>query len=160
MARKTVKFRRIVERKTDYKARLALLKGGFPRFVVRKTNKYIIIEVVESREAKDFAICYANSKELKKYGWNISFKNIPASYLTGFLAGVKAKKSGVIKAVADLGLQRSTRGSKLYAAVKGAIDAGLEISCSKDIMPGQERIEGKHLKQKIDVNKIKEKISQ
>ena len=33
--------RRRLQGKTDYKARLAMLKSGKPRLVVRKTNHYI-----------------------------------------------------------------------------------------------------------------------
>jgi len=74
-----IKFKRRRTKKTDYKARLALLKSGFPRLVVRKTNRYVIAQIVRSKEAQDAIVCSANSKELLKYGWPFSLKSIPAS---------------------------------------------------------------------------------
>ena len=46
-------------------------------------------------------------------------------------------------AILDLGIIRPTKGAKVFAAVKGAQDAGLEIPCNSDIIPGLERIEGR-----------------
>lgn len=159
---KKVKFRRRRSGKTDYKARLALLKSGLPRFVARKTNRYIITQVIKSKEAQDAVVCCANSKELLKYGWPFSLKNIPAAYLTGFLLGIKAKKCKIKNVIFDIGLQRSTKGSRIYAALKGAIDAGLSAKYSEDIMPSEERLKGKHLKnaEKIEEekNKVKERM--
>lgn len=155
-----LKLRRRFENKTDYKARLALLKSGLPRIVVRKTNKYVITQIIGSKEAQDFVICSVNSKELKKYGWNLSLKNIPASYLTGFLLGTIAKKNKVEKAILDLGLQRSTKGSKIYAVLKGCIDAGIDVTCSKDILPSEDRIKGKHLTKNSGVEELENKIKE
>ncbi len=158
MARLTIKFRRRNEKKTDYVARLAMLKSGKPRLVVRKSNKYITAEIVNSKNAQDSVVCYASSKELQKYGWKSSFKNIPASYLTGVLIGVKAKRSKVGNATLDTGIEISTKGSRIYAVLKGALDAGLDIKHSRDILPSEERIKGGHLKNKVDISQIKEKI--
>ena len=41
-----VKFRRRRELKTDYRKRLAMLKGNKPRLVVRKSNNAMTVEVV------------------------------------------------------------------------------------------------------------------
>jgi len=38
--------RRRIASKTDYKARLSLLKSEKPRLVVRKTNRYIIAPII------------------------------------------------------------------------------------------------------------------
>ena len=166
MVKKSFKrmFKRRKKAKTDYKARLALLKSDKPRIVIRKTNKYIIAQVVESKEAQDFTICYVNSKELSKFGWNLSYKNLPAAYLTGFLIAQKAKKKGIKKLILDSGLYRSTHGSKIYATVKGVFDGGIEIKYDSKIMPKEERILGKYCKnpEKINeiFNEIKEKIKQ
>jgi len=59
------------------------------------------------------------------------------------LAAQKAKKKGVEKVIVDLGLQ--PRGSRLYAAVKGAKDNGLEVPASDDIFPAADRLSGKHI---------------
>jgi len=155
---KKVDFRRRREGKTNYSRRMKLLKSGKPRLVIRKTNKYIIAQIVKSKEAQDFVIAYANSKELAKFGWQHGFKNVPAAYLTGFLLARKAKGK-ITDAILDIGLQRSTKGSRIYAAVKGAIDAGLQIKCSEK-MWNEERIRGKHLKKNVekDIEEVKKKI--
>jgi len=159
---KKVKFRRRRAGKTNYKARLSLLKSGLPRLVARKSNRYITAQIVKSKEAQDFVVCCANSKELLKYGWPFSLKSIPAAYLTGFLLGTRAKKNKIKNVVLDIGLQRSTKGNRAYAVLKGAIDAGILAKYSEDVMPSKERLSGKHLKnaEKIEEekNKVKEKI--
>ncbi len=157
-----VKFRRRRVEKTDYKARLALLKSGLPRLAVRKTNRYVIAQIVKSKEAQDAVVCCANSKELLNYGWSFSLKSIPAAYLTGFLLGTRAKKNKIKDVILDIGLQRSTKGSRIYAVLKGVIDAGLLAKYSEDVMPSKERLSGKHLKNaeriEEEKNKVKEKM--
>ena len=155
-------FRRRSAGKTDYKARLALLKSNKPRLVIRKTNHYMVAQIIKSKEAQDAVICSANSKDLLKYGWPFSLHSIPAAYLTGFLLSTKAK-SKIKEAVLDIGLQRSTKGSRIYATLKGFIDGGISINYNADILPTEERIKGKHIKDEADKiaqeqNKIKEKI--
>ncbi len=140
-----VRERRKREGKTGYKSRLNLLKGKIPRAVVRKTNKYIIAQIVESKEARDFTKVYVVSKTLQKYGWHFSFKNLPASYLTGLLLGKKALKAKIKKAILDIGLFDSTKGSKIYALVKGLKDSGIEINCDEKMIPSNDRISGKHI---------------
>ncbi|MEM4152941.1 MAG: 50S ribosomal protein L18 [Candidatus Pacearchaeota archaeon] len=159
-----IPLKRRLECKTDYKRRLKLLKSEKPRLVIRKTNKYIIVQVVKSIESKDFTIIYVNSKELSKFNWNYGFKNLPAAYLTGYLVAKKALKENIREVVVDIGLQRSTKGSRIYAAVKGAIDGGLKINCSEKMFD-ESRFKGEHLKIKfkdIDkkVDEIKEEINQ
>ena len=83
----SVKFRRRRENKTNYKKRLNLIKSKEIRLVLRPTNKYVIAQLVEFHQDGDKIIVSANSKDLKKYGWNISCSNTPAAYLTGFLCG-------------------------------------------------------------------------
>ncbi|HDM91876.1 MAG TPA: 50S ribosomal protein L18 [Candidatus Korarchaeota archaeon] len=140
-----VKFRRRREGKTDYRKRLALLKSGLPRLVVRRTNRHIIVQVMEYVPNGDRVLAYAFSKELRKFGWEYSLKSTPAAYLTGYLAALRAKKAGVERAVLDLGRQASTPGSKLYAALKGALDAGLEVPHGEEILPNESRIRGEHI---------------
>lgn len=159
---KKVAFKRRREYKTNYHLRIKLLKAEKPRLVIRKTNKYIIAQIVKSDEAQDSTIVYVNSKELSKYNWNYGFKNLPAAYLSGFLVAKKAEKRKIKEVIIDIGLQRSTKGSRIYAVVKGAIDGGLKINCPEEMF-NEERIKGSHLKEKIkDINKkieeIKEKI--
>lgn len=130
--------RRRRERKTDYKARFNLLKSGKPRLVVRKTNRYILVQIVESEIAQDKVIAKASSVDLLSKGWpkekQGSLKSLPAAYLTGFLL-VKSLKTKVGEVVLDIGLQRNIHGSRLYAALKGAVDAGLKISHNPEALP-------------------------
>ena len=144
-ARYKVKFRRRREGKTDYRKRLALLKSGKIRMVVRRSNRFITVQFVRSKLEGDEIIAYAYSKELEKLGWPFSCKNVPAAYLTGYMAALRAKRAGIKEAILDIGRYPSTKGSRLYAALKGALDAGLSIPHSDEILPEQKRIEGKHI---------------
>ena len=143
--RYTVKYRRKREGKTDYKKRLELLKGKKDRLAIRKTNKQIILQIIRYHEDGDKVLITVHSKELEKKGWKHSNKNTPAAYLAGALLAQKAKEHNIKKAILDLGLQSPLKGSKLYAALKGAIDAGLEIPASKEIFPAEQRIKGEHI---------------
>jgi large subunit ribosomal protein L18 len=136
-----------------------LLKAKTPRLVVRKSNRYIIAHIVESKEAQDKTLCYVNSKELSKEGWTFSFKNVPAAYLTGIIIAKKAKEKGIKKVILDISRYTSTKASKLYAVVEGAIDGGLEINCKKEILPSKERIYGEHTKNADKIKKIVEKLA-
>lgn len=127
---------------TNYRKRLRLVKSGLPRLVIRKTNRYIIAQVIKSRLGGDETLLTVTSKKLAKYGWMAGFKNTPAAYLTGLLAGLFAKKKGVEKAVVDIGLHTATRGSKIFAALKGFIDAGVEVPTGEEVFPDEERIRG------------------
>jgi large subunit ribosomal protein L18 len=152
MAKRTIKKRRL-ENKTDYKLRMNLLKSGTPRIVVRKTNKYFIVQAVESNEAQDKVMMGVTSKDLIEKGWSAknagSLKSIPAGYLTGLLLAKKLKKG---KYIMDLGMARTISGSRIFAVVKGLIDGGLDISANEKAFPSEERLNGEHLKD--DVSKM------
>jgi large subunit ribosomal protein L18 len=142
-ARYRVAYRRRREQKTDYQARRIMATSENPRFVVRTSNKGIVVQVIKSEIIGDMVLTESASNELiSKYGWQASGKSIPAGYLLGFIAGHKAVKEGIETAYLDLGLKRPTKGSKIFAVVKGAIDAGLNVPCDSDIIPSPERING------------------
>jgi large subunit ribosomal protein L18 len=157
-------FRRRREGKTDYKQRLALLKSEKPRLVVRKSLKYITAQIIEFDKKGDRTIISATSKELKKLDWKFATDNTPAAYLTGLLIGKRAKEKGIEEAILDMGLQTNVKGSRVYALVKGAIDAGLKIPVSNEVFPSEDRIKGEHianyLKRFSDLPKEFEKIKQ
>jgi len=155
-------FRRRREKKTDYKLRMKLLKSGKKRIVIRKTNRYIIIQAVESNEARDKILTGVSSRELVKEGWDKSgsLKSIPAAYLTGLLAAKRIKEKKIREEfILDIGMIINKKGGRMYAAAKGLIDGGIKINVSKDVFPSEERIRGEHLKADIKINKIMEKIS-
>lgn len=137
-----VPYRRRREAKTDYRVRRIMAKSGKTRFVVRSSNKNITIQLVTSKIAGDVVHAQANSSELDKHGWLGGRKNTSAAYLLGLLAGRKALSNGIEAAILDLGLIRPSKGAKVFAAVKGAWDAGLEIPCDSDIIPKPGRIKG------------------
>src|SRR6266568_3178304 len=57
----------------------------------------------------------------------------------------RALAKGVKEAVLDIGLKSSTKGSKLFAVLKGLSDAGLEVPHSDGPLPGKDRIGGVHI---------------
>jgi large subunit ribosomal protein L18 len=151
------RFNRRTRQQTDYHLRLRLLKSNLTRIVVRRSNKNILVQFVEYSENGDKIITSAKSNDLKKLGFTLNTGNIVSAYLTGYLAGKKALKSDAGKdCIVDLGLQNSLYGTRLFAAVKGAMDAGVNIRVSDVVFPPQERLEGKHLSTK-DADKIIDK---
>ncbi|MBU3905338.1 MAG: 50S ribosomal protein L18 [Nanoarchaeota archaeon] len=155
-----IQHKRRRERKTNLRKRLNLVKSGKTRMVVRKTLSSTKIQFVNYSNEGDKTVASAISQELKKLGWTHSLKCLPAAYLTGLLAGKKAKEKGVTNAILDLGLQTSTKGSRIYAALKGVVDSGVNIPHSEEILPSQERLSGKHIDEKVvkSFEEIKAKI--
>src|SRR5438046_9281726 len=87
----------------------------------------------------------ASSRELAKLGWKGGAGNLPAAYLTGVLAARRAVDRGVKEAVLDIGLRGPTKGSKVFAALKGLADSGLIVPHSDGPLPPLERINGSHI---------------
>jgi large subunit ribosomal protein L18 len=143
--RYSVPFRRRREGKTDYKLRRGLIRSGLPRAVVRVTNQYVYVQIVEAGATGDFVRASAASRELGKAGWKGGNGNIPSAYLTGILAGRRALARGVKEAILDIGLRPSTKGSKVYAALKGLAESGLKVPYSPENIPVDDRIGGKHV---------------
>jgi large subunit ribosomal protein L18 len=156
-----IQKRRRRENKTNYLKRRKMLQSKKPRIVFRKTNKYIIGQYILSENAQDKIELSANSRELIKYGWpkeNLgSLKSIPAAYLTGFLLGTKAK--GKQAGIFDCGMYSKVYKNKIFAFLKGLIDSGIEMQSKKEIFPEKEIIEGNKLKNKVNIQEIKQKIS-
>jgi large subunit ribosomal protein L18 len=138
-------YRRIRERRTDYRLRMALLKSGKPIFNVRRSNRYVYVSIVVPEIGGDKTIVGVSSKILyKKYNW-VGLKNTPAAYLTGLLAGKKAIDKGVKEAVVNLGYAWSRRASIPFAAAMGARDAGLDIPIGEEVLVDMSRIRGEHI---------------
>jgi large subunit ribosomal protein L18 len=69
---------------TDYRRRRKLILSGLPRFTVRFSNRYILIQLIEARLGGDYTIASFYSRELStRYGWKASCINTPAAYLSG-----------------------------------------------------------------------------
>ncbi|HJJ46790.1 MAG TPA: 50S ribosomal protein L18 [Methanocorpusculum sp.] len=137
-----VQFRRRREGKTDFYQRQRLIVSGRNRMVIRKTNRHIIIQLVSAQMEGDYTLVHVNSKELEKYGYKGYLGNTPAAYLAGMLFSVRAQKAGYTDAIADLGLQVASAGSRVFATVKGAVEAGLEIPVGENILPDDDRCNG------------------
>lgn len=124
------------------------------RFVVRISNTRVLCQIIYSKIAGDFVTCQAQSTELKRYGIKVGFANYAAAYATGLLLARrhltnlkladkyvgKAEPDGnlfIVEEIADaprpfyalldVGLARTTTGAKVFAALKGACDGGIEI---------------------------------
>lgn len=134
------------------------------RFVVRRTNSKIICQIVYSTIQGDRVLCQAISTELSKYGVTTGLKNYAAAYCTGLLLARRllkqvgldtafvGKKEATgdefhvaddfegerrpFKAVLDVGLYRTTVGARLFGALKGACDGGIDIPHSIKRFPG------------------------
>jgi len=157
---KLVKLRRKREGKTNYRKRLSLLKSGKLRLVVRTSLKHVLVQVVKYEDDGDRILVSANSSELRKYGWDNYLRNLPASYLTGLVCGIKAKKQGLNHFVLDVGLKRLFKGNVIYTAMKGVLDSGVEVAHGEEIFPSEERLKGQHISEKVvkDFETVKAKI--
>jgi large subunit ribosomal protein L18 len=142
-----VKFRRRREGKTDYGLRLSLLRSGKPRLAARISLNHVVAQVVGATPDGDITLASAHSKQLEKFGWRYGTSNLPAAYLVGLLCGYRALKANVKECVLDIGIHDPTPGSKVFAVLKGALDAGLQIPHDEGILPPEERISGKHISQ-------------
>ncbi len=138
----TVKYKR--KGKTSYKNRLKLLSSRKTRLVIRKSNTGITVQFVSFNPKGDYVIIGANSKELVKLGYKNNRGNIPSSYLTGLLAGKKAKSKNIKEAILDLGLQRKS--NRLYSALKGVLDAGVDVPHSEKVIPNKQMLQGENIK--------------
>jgi large subunit ribosomal protein L18 len=156
-----LQYRRKREGRTDYKKRLVLLKSGMPRLVIRASNKSMQAQIVEYSPDGDKVLATVHATDLKKHGWNGATGNLPAAYLTGVLLAHKLKKHTLgADLILDIGLQKHHKGGRLYAVAKGAIDGGLAVRVSEDVLPSQERLSGAHINEKIagQISTVKAKL--
>ena len=141
----TVPFRRKRQGRTYYKKRMKILMSNKYRFVARKSLKNLKASIVQFDPKGDRITVTVDSKSLEKIGWKGGNGNLSSAYLTGYIAGKKAQEKGIKEAVFDLGFNKSVKGSRLYAALAGAIDSGLKIPFDQEIIPPKERIAGEHI---------------
>lgn len=143
--RYNVKYRRRREGKTDYRQRLALLKSGQPRLVVRQTNRNVTVQFITYDPDGDRVVAQAEAQELEDLGWEGYTSNTPSAYLAGLLAAQRGREAGVDEAVLDLGLQKPSEGGVVFAALRGALDAGVEVPHGDGIFPSEDRLHGEHI---------------
>jgi len=133
------------------------------RMIVRFTNKDIICQVAYARIQGDVVMCAAYSHELPKYGVKVGLTNYAAAYCTGLLLARRLLtklnladiyegqtkvdgdmfnvedvdgKPGAFRCFLDVGLARTTTGARIFGALKGAADGGLDIPHSNKRFPG------------------------
>lgn len=136
-----------------------MLQSRRLRLVVRKTNQHTIVQFVGYEPDGDVVLASARTNQLEKLGWKHHTANVPAAYLAGFLAGKAAMSAGVKDAVVDIGLQKAHAGGRLFAAVKGAVDAGVKLPVDEAALPDEERIRGAHMEADVakSLDTIKDK---
>jgi len=140
-----VPFKRRRRNITNYAKRLALVKSGLPRMVVRASNKTIEVQFIRYEEKGDKIIVSVNSNELKKEGWNPK-RNTPTAYLTAYLCASKAKGEGITEFVLDIGMATPSKGAIVFAGLKGAVDAGLKTNFNEGKII-ENRIKGNHIEE-------------
>ncbi|XP_066138029.1 large ribosomal subunit protein uL18 [Euwallacea fornicatus] len=133
------------------------------RLIVRLSNKDITCQVAYSRIEGDKIVCAAYSHELPRYGVKVGLTNYAAAYCTGLLVARRLLKQlgldkfyegslevggneynaeavehgpGAFRCYLDVGLNRTSTGARVFAAMKGAVDGGLNIPHSTKRFPG------------------------
>jgi large subunit ribosomal protein L18 len=149
-------LRRLREEKTNYRKRGTMLMGKRDFITVNITNENTQVQILSPGMTGDKVIASAHSRYLLDKGWKGSRKSVPAAYLTGYLAGKKAMGKGAKDAILYTGTRRFTQ--RMSAALKGVIDAGLDVPADPETFPADERINGEHLTVKNEVSKIKSAI--
>lgn len=141
-----VPWRRRREGKTNYYKRLKLIASGKPRLVVRISLNYVTAQVIQAAPEGDIVLAAAHSRELyRTYGWRGGGKNTCAAYLTGMLVAYRALSKGIKEAVLDIGLREPVKGSRVFAALRGALEAGLKVPHSPEVLPSDDRVMCAHI---------------
>lgn len=148
------------------------------RLVVRFTNSRVICAIIKAYIDGDRVVAYADSTELKNYGVNFGLTNNFAAYATGFLCARRALAADGLdevyepktevgeyavtedvddehrayKVFLDIGLARASKGAKVFVAMKGASDAGLQIPHSETKFYGYDEEKG------LDSNELRNRI--
>ena len=147
-----LRYKRRRNGETDYRRRMRMLRGGSVRAVVRVSNTQTICQLVDYQSGGDEILVSIDGRTLvDKFKWpmDASRKSVPASYLTGFAMGKAALAAGHDEAVLDIGLAASSSGNRAFSALKGMVDAGLEIPHGEDVLPDDNRVSGAHIDESI-----------
>ncbi|MCL5101903.1 MAG: 50S ribosomal protein L18 [Candidatus Marsarchaeota archaeon] len=135
--------RRRAKSLTNYRKRIALLKGRMPRVVIRRSNRAVIAQIIKYEHSGDKVLASAASSELKAMGW-LPKSNMPTAYLTGALLAKKAKEKGLKGSmVLDIGLNKPIKGNVIFSAAKGFKDNGMDLL--SDVEVDEARISGSHI---------------
>ena len=133
-----------------------MLMGKRDFITVHITNENTLVQVLKPGMTGDTVVSSAHSRYLLGKGWKGSRKSVSAAYLTGYLAGKKALGKGAKDAILYTGTKRYTQ--RMAAALKGVIDAGVQVPANEETFPSDERINGEHLTVKNDISQMKSAI--
>ena len=149
--RQRLRFKRRRSGRTDYRRRLRMLRGGAPRAVVRVSNTQVTCQLVEFGMGGDSIVASVNGKTLVKHGWpaGAARKSVPACYIAGYALAKSAIAAGHDSAILDIGLASSSPGGRVFAALRGMVDAGLDVPHGADVLPDDDRINGTHIDDSI-----------
>ena len=150
--RQRLTYRRRRQGETDYRRRLRLLTSRKPRAVIRISNKQVTAQVVTYAVDGDTVISSITGTNLvNDYKWpaGASKKSVAACYVAGYALAKKALQAGVPEAVLDIGLAAASRGGRVFSALKGMVDGGLDVPHGEGIFPTDERISGAHINDKL-----------
>jgi len=154
------------------------------RLVVRFTNKDVICQITYAKLKGDVVLTAAYSHELPRYGLEAGLTNYAATYATGLLAArrhlqkLKLDTKYVGKEVAtgeywtykkedledgpnpfranlDVGLVRTSTGARVFAALKGAVDGGLDVPHSETRFAGYKAGEAKGEEGKLNTETLR-----
>jgi len=138
------------------------------RLIVRSSNTDICCQIAYARLEGDYIVSAAYSHELPRYGVKVGLTNYAAAYCTGLLLARRILQKfnldkmyegtteidgdyfcvedqddgpGAFRCCLDVGLARTSTGAKVFAAMKGAVDGGLDIPHSVKRFPGYDNEE-------------------
>jgi len=145
------------------------------RMIVRITNKDIVCQVAYAKIEGDHVVCAAYAHELPHYGVKVGLTNYSAAYCTGLLMARRLLQKygldkiykgcesvngemfnvediegqpGAFRAYLDVGLARTSTGARIFGAMKGAVDGGIDIPHSDKRFPGYDA-EGKEFNAEV-----------
>merc|ERR1711879_1008683 len=126
-----VKFRRRREGRTDYFACKRLViqdknKYNTPKYrmIVRSSNTDVCCQIAYARRV------------LQKFSLDSVYKGNDNIDGTMYCVEDEDGAPGAFRACLDVGLARTSTGAKVFAALKGAVDGGLDIPHSEKRFPG------------------------
>jgi len=149
------------------------------RMIVRISNKDITCQIAYAHLKGDQVVCSAYAHELPRYGINVGLTNYAAAYATGLLLARRVltkykldqlypgqtevdgddflvedgDERAAFHACLDVGLARTSTGAKVFGAMKGAVDGGINIPHSYKRFPGFDKENGDDGKLDADVHR-------
>ena len=146
-----LRFKRRRNGKTDYRRRLRMLRGGVPRAIVRVSNTQVVCQLAQFDPEGARIVASVSGSNLTTYGWpaGASTKSIPACYVAGYALGKSALSAGHDSAILDIGLAASSPGNRIFSALRGMVDAGLDVPYGEGVLPSDDRINGAHIDESL-----------